>query len=191
MYSDNFAEFKRSSELPMYLARTYESNYLINVAEYVLVIDKETFVMNEEYIKRILADIAQEYLFDDVGYSLKNYCNWGSRFGTDGDDLVILDYGYLYPLFGQNREELYRCPRCGSKLQWNNNFTELICTGGESSSERCMAKFSPMAIRRNMNLDFENMEEQMLSEFNNLQKPDLNNIEKESLHNISDRKESN
>ena len=74
-FTDNLAEAKRSSELPMYLAKTYETNYLINVAEYVMVIDKDTFVMNEDAIKTILGDIAKEYLFDDVGYSLKNYCN--------------------------------------------------------------------------------------------------------------------
>ena len=41
----------------MYLAKTYETNYLINVAEYVLVIDKDTFVHNEEVVKYILKDI--------------------------------------------------------------------------------------------------------------------------------------
>ena len=103
----------------MYLAKTYETNYLINVAEYVMVIDKDTFVMNEDAIKTILGDMAKEYLFDDVGYSLKNYCNWGSRFTPNGEEMVILDYGYLYPLFGQNREDLFRCPKCGSNhLTW-------------------------------------------------------------------------
>ena len=69
----------------MYLAKTYETNYLINVAEYVLVVDKDTFVTNEDVVKYILKDIAKDYLFDDVGFSLKNYCNWGSRFTTTGD----------------------------------------------------------------------------------------------------------
>lgn len=176
-YVDNLAEFKRSRELPMYLARTYETNYLINVAEYVLVIDKDTFVQNEDSVKMILEDMAKDYLFDDVGYSLKNYCNWGSRFTTTGETLVILDYGYLYPLFGQNREELFRCPRCGSKLQWNPTYTEFICSGSDGR-ERCSARFTPMALRRNMKLDFEDLEEKMMAEFNHLQKPNLNKIEK-------------
>lgn len=181
-YVDNLAEFKRSSELPMYLARTYETNYLINVAEYVLVIDKDTFVQNEDSVKMILEDMAKDYLFDDVGYSLKNYCNWGSRFTTTGETLVILDYGYLYPLFGQNREELFRCPRCGSKLQWNPTYTEFICSGSDGR-ERCSARFTPMALRRNMKLDFEDLEEKMMAEFNHLQKPNLNKIEKSIQNN--------
>ena len=186
-FTDNLAEAKRSSELPMYLAKTYETNYLINVAEYVMVIDKDTFVMNEDAIKTILGDIAKEYLFDDVGYSLKNYCNWGSRFTPNGEEMVILDYGYLYPLFGQNREDLFRCPKCGSKLQWNPSFTELICTGHDGR-DRCSARFRPMDIRRNMKLDFENMEEQMMADFNKLQKPNLNKIE-DTLHNITKKGE--
>lgn len=180
--TDNLAEFKRSSELPMYLAKTYETNYLINVAEYVMVIDKGTFGTNEDQIKQVLADIAKDYLFNDVGYSLKNYCNWGSRFTSEGEEMIILDYGYLYPLFGQNREDLFRCPRCGSKLQWNPAFTELVCTG-QSGGEHCSARFTPTDIRRNMKLDFENMEEQMMANFNKLQKPNLNTIEN-SLHKI-------
>lgn len=176
MLVDNLAEFKRSSELPMYLARTYETNYLINVAEYVLIIDKDTFVHAEDQIKIVLSDLAKNYLFDDVGYNLKNYCNWGTRFTTNGEDLVILDYGYLYPLFGQNRDELFRCPRCGSKIHWNPSFTEFICTG-DNGRDRCSARFSPMAIRRNMKLDFEDLEEKMIMEFNHLDKPNLTKIE--------------
>lgn len=182
---DNNMEMRRSEELPMYLAKTYESNYLINVAEYVMVVDRDTFVMNEDSIKHILADMANDYLFDDIGYSLKNYCNWGSRFSTTGEEMVILDYGYLYPLFGQNRTELFRCPKCGGKLTWNPNFTELVCNGGTSSNDRCNARFSPMAIRRNMTLDFENLEEKLNSEFNQLQRPNLNKIE-ESISKIGD-----
>lgn len=178
--TDNWAEFKRSSELPMYLAKTYETNYLINVAEYVLVIDKDTFVRNEPNIKYILNDISKDYIFDDVGFSLKNYCNWGSRFTTEGDEMVILDYGYLYPLFGQNRSELFRCPRCGGTLQWNPSFTEFVCSG-TNGKERCSARFTPMTIRRNMKLDFEDMEEKIISDFNKLQKPDLVRIE-QSIH---------
>lgn len=178
---DNAAEMKRSAELPMYLAKTYESNYLINVAEYVLVIDKETFLENESVIKIVLADIAKDYLFDDVGYSLKNYCNWGSRFTSTGDELVILDYGYLYPLIGQNREELFRCPKCGSKLAWNPNYTEFQCSGSDGNG-RCSAKFSPTDIRHNMKMTFENTEDELYARFNKLQKPDLNKIES-SIHN--------
>lgn len=180
--TDNLAEFKRSAELPMYLAKTYETNYLINVAEYVLVVDKHSFVQNEHNVKAILEDISKEYIFDDVGFNLKNYCNWGSRFTSNGEIMVILDYGYLYPLYGQNREELFRCPRCGGKLHWNPSFTELVCSGNDGR-ERCSARFSPMTIRRNMKLDFEDFEEQMMAKFNQLQKPDLNKIES-SIHHL-------
>ena len=42
-----------------------------------------------------------------------------------------------------------------------------------------------MAIRRNMTLDFENLEEKLNSEFNQLQRPNLNKIE-ESISKIGD-----
>ncbi len=170
------SELLRSVNIPLSVS-SLSSFVFRECPNLVLVVDKDTFVTNEDAVKYILKDIAKDYLFDDVGFSLKNYCNWGSRFTTTGDEMVILDYGYLYPLLGQNREELFRCPRCGSKLSWNPNFTEFVCSG-DNGHERCSAHFSPTAIRHGMKMDFENLENKILMDLNSMEMPDLNTIEK-------------
>lgn len=173
--TDNFTEFKRSAELPMYLARTYETNLLINVCEYVTIIDQAEFRDNEDSIKDILRDIAKAYLFDDIGFSLKNYCNWGSRWKANGDsELVILDYGYLYPLMGQNMTQLFTCPKCGSKLKWNANFTSFVC---QNTNGRCQVTLSPTTIRHNMKLNFESAENKLMAQFNSMEMPNLDTVE--------------
>ncbi len=176
---DNFTEFKRSQELPMYLARTYETNLLINVCEYVTIIDQPFFRCNEDQIKQVLRDIAKGYLFDDIGFSYKNYCNWGSRFVPDGtpeggEDLVILDYGYLYPLRGQDIKSLFKCPKCGGQLKWNSSYTGLVC----SNIGKCNVQVSPTYIRHNMTLDFESDENNVVMQINSMDMPDLDSVEK-------------
>lgn len=171
---DNFTEFKRSSELPMYLAKTYETNLLINVCEYVEVIDQRTFMEAETEIKSILEDMAKAYLFNDVGYTMKNYCNWGLRYVGAAKELVILDYGYLYPLIGQNRDQLFRCPRCGGRLAWNASYTAFVC---QAKDNRCQAILSPTDIRRMMHLNFESAENNLIAEISGDGMPDLNTVE--------------
>ena len=177
---DNLTEFKRSSELPMYLAKCYETNMVINLCEYVSVLDQSQFIVNEEAIKEILKDISKSYLFDDVGYTLKNSYNWGFRESKEypGEfELVILDYGYLYPLIGQNVKELYRCPKCNASLTWDINFTKFKCRGNG-----CNYQIDPTSIRQRMKLDFEDLENSMISELNHVKMPNLKDIEK-SIHN--------
>lgn len=173
---DNFTEFKRSSELPMYLAKTYETNMLIDLCEYVSVMDRSQFINNEENIKAILKDISKSYLFDDVGYTLKNSFNWGFRESREypGEfELVILDYGYLYPLIGQDMTTLFRCPKCNAKLSWEPNFTKLKCRGNG-----CNYQVDPTTLRQKMKLDFEDLENSMISNLNHIKMPNLKDIEK-------------
>ena len=183
---DNFQEFKRSTELPNYLTKTYETNYLINICEYIEVMDQDRFLINEAGIKQILADISKNYLFDDIGFTLKNSYNWGCREARlspeereyydedDGEylyDICILDYGYLYPLHDQ-KDKLLRCPKCQHKLKWNSNYTMLVCGNGQ-----CHFQTSPMNLRRKMNLDYEEMENQLISSLGSLKMPNLTKIE--------------
>lgn len=176
---DNCTEFRRSAELPMYLAKTYESNLLINIAEYVTVIDQHEFSLNGDTIRAVLQDMAEEYLFDDVGYAQKNYCNWGSRLNPDGTaDIVILDYGYLYPLMGENTAKLFSCPRCGGRLKWNSNYTEFQCQNtGSGSGRSCGARIPPTVIRNRMGQHLEKIELEMLAKIDNMKMPDFNRIE--------------
>lgn len=185
MLIDNFTEFKRSSELEGYAARTYETNYLINIAEYVEVLNQDEFAYNERPIKTILERLSENYLFNDIGYSYKNSYNWGKRpahltdeeleiYGENADllyDVVILDYGYMYPLYDQ-KDKLYRCPKCQHRLQWLSNYTALQCT-----NSGCNLQLSPTEIRRRMNLSYEKLENEITNQFNNLQMPNLTSIE--------------
>ena len=63
---------------------------------------------------------------------------------------------------------------------WNNNFTGFVCSG-DNGTERCSAQFSPTTIRHAMRMDFENLENKILMDLNNMEMPDLNTIEK-SVH---------
>lgn len=183
---DNHQEFKRSIELDQYLAKTYETNFLINICEYVEVMDQDDFLVNEAAIKQALRDISQNYLFDDIGWTLKNSYNWGKReakltpeeryeledIADEIYDICILDYGYLYPLNGQ-KDNLMRCPRCHHRLEWNMNFTTLQC-----SNSACKFSATPMQLRRQMNLDFEDFENSLTSKLMDIEMPDLASIEK-------------
>lgn len=181
---DNFAEAKRSAELPMYLAKTYESNLLINIAEYVNIIDQSTFMENEQPIRAVLEDISKGYLFNDVGFIKKNYCNWGCRTTSAGDSLVILDYGYMYPLIGQNLEELFKCPVCGGRLKWNGTYSKLVCSGNKKNvgyGGRCMCTVEPNEIRRRMNRRLDSYENKLIASLSGSSMPDLDTIE-QALH---------
>ena len=73
MCVDNFTEFKRSIEAPEYFVKAYETNMLILVEEYVTLMDKQEFIANENGIKTILEDLSKNYLFEDIGFDLKNF----------------------------------------------------------------------------------------------------------------------
>lgn len=169
---DNYCEFKRSQELPEYLAKTYESNMLINITEYITVLSQQQFKEQASVIRSVLEDLSRGYLFDDIGYTLKNSMNWGYRDIPGSPELVILDYGYLYPLDGQEMERLLRCPKCYGQLQWNPSYTGFECT-----SKKCKYTAKPKEIRDRMSLDLENLETQMLADLNHSQAPDFINIE--------------
>lgn len=166
---DNLTEMKRSEELPEYLVRTYECNMLIIICEYVTVMDQRDFLDNEEGIKTILEDLSKAYIFNDIGFTSKNYCNWGYRHTQDGDEIVILDYGYLYPRKGQ--EVAFSCPKCNSALLYNSNYTGFVC-----ANSACATKYNIMDIRRRMNLSLESWENRMLSTLNNLEMTNFEDI---------------
>lgn len=160
---DNYTEYKRSYEIPNYLARTYATNLVVNIAEYVTVMDQEEFLMNEKPIKTILHDISQSYMFNDIGFIMKNSYNWGYRASSDSDDpddrdIVILDYGYLYPLLGQPKDLLI-CPKCGSKLEWNTNYSKMVC-----SNASCRIDYSATEIWRKMDTTLQEREDSMYQE---------------------------
>lgn len=158
-FIDNRTEFKRANAKP-YLAKTYESNMLINVAEYITIMDHQQFMENEAGIKEILTDLSEDFIFNDLGFDAKNCYNWGYRETRDEDDgsesgeLCIADYGYLYPKVGQ--EEALRCPHCKQMLDYNSTFTRFRCP-------HCNGGYSIMDIQRRMKTFLEDFENEQLN----------------------------
>lgn len=136
---DNWNEFNMSPELQPYVTKTYECNGIVLVAEYVNLINREEFLDSKEHIRTILDILSEDYLFADIGTIAKNFCNFGYR---DDGTLVILDYGYIYPI---DRKIMF-CESCGGRLQWNEDYSALMC-------ENCRSKYDPIKIKYRMEVD--------------------------------------
>ena len=165
-FVDNFTEFKRSIECPEYFVKCYECNMLILVEEYVTLMDSQEFIANENGIKTILEDLSRNYIFEDVGFSLKNYENFGYR---SNGEIVILDIGYVYNIKGN--EHVFSCPKCKGHLAYNSNYTGFIC-----KNSQCRTKYNFIDLRRRMNTDLEDFENQMISELNSVEMPDFERL---------------
>ena len=165
-YCDNWTEFKRSREIPEYGIKAYECNMLILVEEYVTLMDAQEFVLNENGIKTILADLSKSYIFEDIGFNLKNYENYGYR---DNGEIVILDLGYIYPIKGN--EHVFTCPKCSGHIIYNSNYTGFIC-----KNPTCKTKYNFLDLRRRMNLDLEDLENRMITELNHVEMPDFDRL---------------
>lgn len=120
-YIDNLTEFKMSKEAQPYVTKTYETNGLFCVAEYVTLISYDEFVKQKARILDILDLLSSEYLLGDMGWTKKNYCNWGYR--KNSKDLVILDYGHMLKI----DPDKMICQDCGGFLHYNSTFTEIQC----------------------------------------------------------------
>jgi hypothetical protein len=164
---DNFTEYKRSSELENFVIRVYETNMLINVCEYVTVFDQEQFEMNETTVKMILEQLAKGYIFEDLGFTLKNYYNWGYR---DDKTIVALDFGYLYSNVGQ--DNALTCPHCKARLKYDANYVDFVC-----ENPTCDVRFRPMDIRRRMVADLEKSEDKIITNLNKIHTPNFSEFE--------------
>lgn len=135
---DNMHEFIMSKELQPYVLKTYETNELIAVSEYVRVYNKDADFENaKDEILEILRDLSQRTsLMIDVGFITKNKTNWGYR-PSDGKS-VILDYGYIYTeLDGISLAcSDKKCNKSNGvvRLEYTENYSELICP-------KCGAKY--------------------------------------------------
>lgn len=140
---DNRNEFTNSYELQPFVIKTYEVDKigLISVCEYVTLISRDEFMQNQYPILKNLSILSDSYLLGDVGYTPKNFTNWGIR---DNGDLVILDFAYIY----QISTDIIKCSKDNMILEYNHNFTSMTCP-------RCHAKYSFMDIRRRIPREFE------------------------------------
>lgn len=139
---------------------------LILVEEYVTLMDQQEFVLNENGIKTILEDLSKRYIFEDIGFDLKNYENYGYR--VNGD-IVILDVGYIYNIKGN--EDIFTCPKCNGQLSYNRNYTGFTC-----QNAGCATKFNFLDLRRRMDLSLENFENSMISKLNKVEMPDFDRL---------------
>ena len=128
-YIDNLTEFKMSKEAQPYVTKTYETNGLFCVAEYVTLISYDEFVKQKSKILEILDILSTEYLLGDMGWTKKNYCNWGYR--KNSKDLVILDYGHMLKI----ETDKMLCQDCGGFLHYNSTFTEIQCISCNKKSD--------------------------------------------------------
>jgi len=93
-YDDNETEFNMSKRLfPFGATKTYETNGLVNVSEFVNVMNKSIFVKNKKRIRSILRSLSRWFLFADLGTVARNYKNWG--FDNYGE-IRFLDYGLIH-----------------------------------------------------------------------------------------------
>lgn len=145
---DNLAEYKRAAEVPIYLAKCYETNRVVAISEYVNVISLQEYKENRDKIKVVLSNLTSQYVIEDLGLTPKNYCNWGYR---DDGSIVALDYAYMYPLAGN--PDALRCS-CGGEIVIDNTFTSYHC-----NNPKCALPYLPMEIRNKMNLDSERMDD--------------------------------
>ena len=140
---DNMTEFRRSPELEWVAPRAYETNGVVLVAENVELMTKEDYRNNRIHNLEICEALAQNYIFTDIGFAMKNFCNWGIR--QDGT-LVILDTGYLIPIIGN--EQALECPICGRRLRYRPNYTGFTCG-------HCGTNFGFIDIYRRINTKVE------------------------------------
>lgn len=166
MFVDNFTEFKRSIECPEYFIKAYETNMLILVEEYVTLMDEQEFRLNENGIKMILEDLSKKYIFEDIGFTFKNFENYGYR---SNGDIVILDLGYIYNLHGN--EDVFSCPKCRGQLLYNTNYTGFVC-----QNNQCKTKYNFLDLRRRMNMAMEEFENQMIVSLNQVEMPDFDRL---------------
>jgi hypothetical protein len=121
---DNDNEFALSPQLYPYVIKTYETNGIVSVCEYIeKIVDKEEFSRNRGEIMRILSSIVKKnFLIGDVGFTAKNFCNWGRRKGSG--EACILDFAYMYKI----DPRYLACPKCtNDEIDYDPNFVNLVC----------------------------------------------------------------
>lgn len=139
---DNQREFKYAKPLYPYVIKTYESNIVLNVCEYVTIFSLDDFYSRQEEMKEILKTLSESYLIGDIGIDSNNYVNWGTR--LDGS-ICILDYAYIYSL----SYKMFECKRCeGGLLEFDENCVNLYCP-------ICRTKYRFSDIRRRVSKEDE------------------------------------
>ena len=121
---DNDSEFALSTELYPMVIKTYETNGIISVCEYVELITSidEFQAAKSKIISKLSKIVSMGFLVGDVGFNTRNFCNWGKR--TLTGELVILDFAYIYKLDPYKM----KCQKCNQGIiEFDSNFIDLVC----------------------------------------------------------------
>jgi hypothetical protein len=122
--------------------KVYETNREILVCEYCELVSEDYFIAHREQVKQILTILSNYYIMDDVGLTTKNFCNWGIRTTTNGDEvMVIIDNAYFYPL---RNKEMITCG-CGGKIAPCDDFTYYRCTNSACAMNYNVAELLNMS----------------------------------------------
>ncbi len=162
---DNFMEFIRAPQAPQFLAHAYECCGVVLVAEYVDLIDENTFDAEKQTILAVLTELSKEFIMGDMGYTRKNYCNIGVRRKEDGSEaLVFLDYAYMHTRIGN--EKAFSCPACRVQLRYSPDFTQYVCP-------KCGNAFDYRDILWKLNSNYDNAENAFSARIADLDLEDL------------------
>lgn len=156
--ADMLNEARRSVDAPQFLAHCFECCGVAAVDEYVDVLDRETFANPDvkAAILTVLNELSKEFIFGDMGYDSKNYCNIGTRHDSQGrESLVFLDFAYMHPRIGN--EEAFTCIKDGTPLRYNSLFTKYVCP-------KCQAEYDYRDILWRLNANKSNFENSFLAE---------------------------
>lgn len=113
--------YKNYEIIRKYVPNTYETDGIILKAEKINTFRKGDFENNEESCYRILNDLGQVFVLNDVGPT--SFRNWGYR---DCGDILINDFAYLTPV---ERITLRHCRvrDCEGELTYDKDLLYMQC----------------------------------------------------------------
>lgn len=126
---DNRREFKYTDKLQPYVIKVYEClpDGLVAACEVFNSFTKDDWELPEvkDSVMEVLQEVSKNFFIGDIGYSSKNYANWGFR-KTD-KRVGILDFAYIYT----TSYHIFSCvnPNCRTRafLQYDSNYVDLVC----------------------------------------------------------------
>lgn len=153
-FIDNISEYKRSIEFPQYFMKVYETNREILVCEYCELVSEDYFIAHKQEVKMILSILSNHYIMEDVGLTTKNFCNWGIRTNTDGEEsMVLIDNAYFYPM---RNAEMITC-NCGGRIVPTDDYTGYRC-----SNSACSLNYTAGEILNMARFDFDGEDEEAI-----------------------------
>lgn len=146
---DNLREYKYGGKLYPYCVKAYEvcPYGLIEVTEYVEVMSIDDFFTHKTEMLKILDEISPSFLIGDIGVVAKNHKNWGIRHTPNGDEVVMLDYAYIYDV----SSKVFECTCHRGTVQYTDNYASFFCPA-------CKQKFTFGQIHQKLTMSIQKKE---------------------------------